>query len=327
MAIDILNLEPTTISRDLKGKFILLYGKAKAGKTSLAASFPNNLLLAFEIGYHALGGIHAQPVENWSQFKQVLSQLKNPKAQEKYHTITIDTVSIAYDMCEKWVCQNNDVDTIGDIPYGKGYNLVKAEFSEALRQLTLLGYGLVLIAHSAPRVEKVGDSEVEYIAPNLNKRAYEVANQLVDIIGYIDIKFNEDGTSTREIVTRQTPYIMAGSRFQHLAQRIPFGYESLANALADAIEASGEKDGATIVDAPEQRSIPMRPFTMAMEEAKDLFSKMNEAQRVEILASIKRNFGTERHQLSLTKSEQQPQLENVISDIKEMLNISDNYEE
>lgn len=29
MAIDILSLKPSTISRDLKGKYVLLYGKAK----------------------------------------------------------------------------------------------------------------------------------------------------------------------------------------------------------------------------------------------------------------------------------------------------------
>ena len=29
MAIDILNIEPTVISRDLKGKYILVYGKPK----------------------------------------------------------------------------------------------------------------------------------------------------------------------------------------------------------------------------------------------------------------------------------------------------------
>lgn len=31
MAIDILNIEPTVISRDLKGKYILIYGKPKCG--------------------------------------------------------------------------------------------------------------------------------------------------------------------------------------------------------------------------------------------------------------------------------------------------------
>ena len=50
MAIDIFNIKPTTISRDLKGKYVLVYGMPKSGKTSLAADFPKNLLLAFEKG-------------------------------------------------------------------------------------------------------------------------------------------------------------------------------------------------------------------------------------------------------------------------------------
>ena len=52
--IDLLNLEPTKISKDLKGKYILIYGRPKIGKTTLASEFPKNLLLAFEPGYNAL---------------------------------------------------------------------------------------------------------------------------------------------------------------------------------------------------------------------------------------------------------------------------------
>ncbi len=32
MAIDIFSIKPSVISRDLKGKYVLLYGKAKSGK-------------------------------------------------------------------------------------------------------------------------------------------------------------------------------------------------------------------------------------------------------------------------------------------------------
>lgn len=31
MAIDILNIQPSVISRDLRGKYVLLYGKPKSG--------------------------------------------------------------------------------------------------------------------------------------------------------------------------------------------------------------------------------------------------------------------------------------------------------
>ena len=42
---NLLNLEPTSISRDLKGKFLLVYGEAKVGKTTFAAHFPKTPLI------------------------------------------------------------------------------------------------------------------------------------------------------------------------------------------------------------------------------------------------------------------------------------------
>lgn len=44
--IDILKIKPTKVSRDLQGKYVLVYGQAKAGKTTFAAQMPKNLLCA-----------------------------------------------------------------------------------------------------------------------------------------------------------------------------------------------------------------------------------------------------------------------------------------
>lgn len=65
--IDILNLEPTTISRDLKGKYICIYGLPKTGKTTLACQFPKNLLLGFEHGWNAIAGAKAVDITKWSK--------------------------------------------------------------------------------------------------------------------------------------------------------------------------------------------------------------------------------------------------------------------
>ena len=80
MAIDILNIKPSVISRDLRGKYVLLYGKPKSGKTTAATSFPNALLCAFEKGYNAIGGVRPVDITTWSDFKQVLRQLEKPEA-------------------------------------------------------------------------------------------------------------------------------------------------------------------------------------------------------------------------------------------------------
>ena len=63
----------------------------KFGKTSLAAQFPKNLLLAFEPGYNGLNNIMVAPITKWGEFKDILRQLEKPEIKEKFETITIDT--------------------------------------------------------------------------------------------------------------------------------------------------------------------------------------------------------------------------------------------
>lgn len=119
MAIDILSIQPSVISRDLRGKYVLLYGKPKSGKTTAACAFPNSLLVAFERGYNAIGGVRAVDITKWADWKMVLRQLEKPEAQKMYETIIIDTISIAWDYCEQYICAQNGVQKINDIPWGK----------------------------------------------------------------------------------------------------------------------------------------------------------------------------------------------------------------
>ena len=275
MAIDILNIEPTVISRDLKGKYILVYGKPKTGKTTLASRFPKNLLVAFEKGYNAIDGIKAVDINKWADFKLVLRQLEKPEAREMYDTITIDTTTIAYEMCEQYVCAQNAVQSISDIPWGQGYSATKKEFEKCLRKITMLGYGLVLISHIETRKEKTSDdSEIEILAPSMPKRCYEVVNQIVDIIGYISTEWDDSGNSVRWLYTRQTPTVMAGSRFKYLAPKIKLGYEELVKAINDAIDKQRDMDGATVVDKVEVKTEEPLDFNKIRAEASELWTEL-----------------------------------------------------
>ena len=274
MAIDILNIEPSVISRDLKGKYVLVYSQPKVGKTSFAASFPKNLLLAFEKGYNAIGGVRAVDINKWSDAKLVLRQLEKPEAKAMYDTITIDTVSIAWSLCEEFICAQNAVQKINEIPWGGGYSQLTQEFEAFLRKITMLGYGLVLITHVDVRRETIDDNEVEFFAPSLNKRCYPICNRIVDIIGYIGIDWDENGNSERWFYTRKTPTIMAGSRFKYLAPKIKFGYNELVNAISDAIEKSEKLDGATVVDKIENKPIETLDYKTLRAEAAELWSQL-----------------------------------------------------
>ena len=277
MALDILNIQPSVISRDLKGKFVCIYSLPKVGKTSMACQFPKNLLLGFEHGWNAIGGVKAIDVTKWADFKLILRQLEKPEAKTMYDTITIDTIGIAWDACEQYICAQNGVQKIADIPWGGGYSACKKEFESCLRKITQLGYGLVIIAHVERRIEKrADDSEVEILGPAIPKRAYEIVNHLVDIIGYIDVTWDEEGNSERWLYTRKTPTVMAGSRFKYLAPKIKFGYQELVDAIAEAIEKSEKIDGAKVVDKQENIIEKTLSFNEVRNEAMELWNKLIE---------------------------------------------------
>ena len=106
-------------------------------------------------------------IDTWSTFKGLFRQLRKEDVKEKFNTLTIDTISILFDLCEKYICAQHGVEAIGQIPYGGGYSALSKEFSESMRQITLMGYGLVLIAHNEIGVRKnpyTGEDE-EFIRP------------------------------------------------------------------------------------------------------------------------------------------------------------------
>ena len=320
--VDILNIEPTKVSRDLQGKYILIYGAPKAGKTSFSVQMPKNLLLAFEHGFNALGGIKAVDIDKWTTFKQIIRQLRQPEAKEMYSTITIDTATIAYTMCEDFICTQQSINKIGDLPYGAGYGLVEKEFQDCLRQITQMGYGIVLIAHSVPRVEKTPDgSEIEIVSPDLPKRGYKVINQLVDIIGYIDIIWDKEGNAKRVLYTRKTPQIMAGSRFKYLKPVIPFGYKELTDAIAEAVEKEANESGSTLVDHEEtEEKNKERSFEEIREEARAIWTRLLEKDKNNINKLNKiilNNFGRPIKLSEITQS-QKDLFEIVLAEMKEL---------
>lgn len=73
MAIDLLNLQPQKISKNLRGKTLLIYGEPGCGKTTLASKFKNVLIAGFECGQNALNNVYVQPVKTWNDWKQMVS--------------------------------------------------------------------------------------------------------------------------------------------------------------------------------------------------------------------------------------------------------------
>ena len=271
--IDILAIQPQVISRDLSSKYLLLAGAPKIGKTEFCTMAPDALVLAFEIGTNARPGAMIQKIDTWSTFKLVLRQLEKPEAKEKFSTICVDTVAIAYDLCEQFICAQNGVQKIGDIPYGGGYAALSKEFDSALRKITMMGYGLIMTCHLKENVDD--DGKVIGYKPDLNNRCLKIVNGLVDIIGVNTHTWDAQGESHRWIQTRSTPTIVAGSRYKYLAPRIPFGYNEFLEALGKAIDKEQE-NGAIVTDTAPIDTYEKLDYKAIRAEASDLWQQLGD---------------------------------------------------
>ena len=327
----IFDLEPSKISRDLKGKFILIYGQPKTGKSTFGSQLPRALFMNFEQGTNALAGIKSMPIMKWTDAKKVLSELRQPKAREVYDSIVVDTASIAWQLCEKYICQREGVDSIREVSWGQGWTMLKTEFSEFWREITLLGFGILFIAHSKEKPTEMRDEEgnaLSAVCPDLPNQAYTIINSIVDIIGYLQVQMNPDGTSERYLYTRSTPTIFAGSRYQYLKPKIKFGYQELVDAIGDAIDEAVEKDGAQVTDHTDIAAVRARPFQETMTEAREIWggyinsaaTDEDKEQHLRQMKDIVRGiFGNEDFKLSSAVMSQQDLVELFIAEMKPLM--------
>lgn len=327
MAINILNIKPQVLSRSLSGKTMLIAARPKFGKSTFAAKGEKTLLCAFEKGTNALPGALVADIPDWLTFKEVLCQIKTPEAHEAYRNIAIDTVQWAWDLCTNYICTRAGVQSISDVGYGRLYKERDNEFSNALRDITMQNYGLILLSHT--KVKEVADDtengkEIVYVQPDLDKRCLPIVNSLVDIIGIGTTEWDKDGNSHRYLLTRATPTITAGSRFKYLDNKIPFSFKEVEAAVARAIDEE-EKHGAEVTDfmpAEPVKEEPKRSFDEIEAEARGLWSKLvdaNPENAPKILRKVELIFGRPM-KLSEIQEGQEYFYEQVVEAMRKMAN-------
>lgn len=296
------DIKPHQVSRNLKGYSVLFYGEPKSGKTTISSKFPKAVLLAFEKGYNALPGVMAEPMNSWTDFKKALTDLKDPEVKEMFETVVIDTADIAYGYCEKYICNRESTakdsyENVGDIPYGKGYAMVQAEFDECLRKILQMDYGLILISHAQDKTF-TDENGVEYnkIIPTLDKRARLVCERTCDIIGYSRSVDTAEGDKTM-LFMRGTPRFVAGSRFRYTPNSIEFTYDNLVNAIADAIDQESRGDNSQYVTQEKTQVVTQERtynFDSLISEFQELVGELmqkNAGNAAKITAIVDKHLG------------------------------------
>lgn len=238
MAINLLNIEPHKVSRDLSGYITFIYGPAKVGKTTFGSKMPGHLILAFERGYNAIPGAMVIDVTSWGEMKQVVRELKKPEVKAVYKSIIVDTIDVAADACQKYVCNQLGIENIGDGGWAtNGWARYKKEFEDTFRLLTQLGYAVVFISHDKEKTIKLqGQPEYQQIGSSMQSSAMAIVENMSDIIGYAHPVY-KDGEYKRVLSLRSPDNtVRCGCRFRYIAPEVEFSYESLTKALNDAID-------------------------------------------------------------------------------------------
>lgn len=170
---------------------ILIFGKKKIGKTTLAAQFPDALFLMCEPGGRALS-IRQVQVRNWGEFKgYVALAIKDKKTK----TIVIDTADFAYEYCFQYVCEQMAMEHPSDESFGKGWSGVRKEFTSVTGDLLHSDKGIIFISHSKDTEFKTRRNE------SFSKVVSSMPGQAKDVLeGVVDIWANYDYDGKRRIL-------------------------------------------------------------------------------------------------------------------------------
>lgn len=161
------------------GKYtLLLYGRKKIGKTTLASHFPEALFLMFEPGGKALR-IYQEQMTSWKKFVRFIDLIIK---DESFKTIVIDTADYAYEECSEYVCWNLGIKHPSEAAWGKGWSAVKKEFNTQVKRLLHSGKGVIFISHQREEeIEERSGRKYHRKTNTLPGQARESMEGLVDI--------------------------------------------------------------------------------------------------------------------------------------------------
>lgn len=309
MVIDIFNVPKSTISNDLKGKLIGIYGTNNTGKSYVSSKlFPGKTLwIATEKGFNAISNIRPISVNSWQDFRTVVSQLspnseaQRAKVSENYDCVVVDVADRLPDLCSAYIVNQynvkgeqraatkgevfSKVDALHDIPYGNGTVLFNTEMGAQINKLCLSGLCVVLLFHDETKILKHNNgTEYTYTFPkNTSQKAGRILRDLPDFFIYLQSQgVDENGSPILSVgYCAQHESYFARSRFTECATSIrPFTVENLKKTIADACEKEAEKNGETLVSAQENLSLQTESeITVTLEDAKKKLEPLVEAMK------------------------------------------------
>lgn len=196
---------PTEKSRPVttNPKTLILFGKPKAGKSTLMAALDNNLIIDLENGYQALSAmvVQARSVQDFADIANAIREkIKENNGKFPYKYITIDNATRLEEMCLSYACQlyrqtpmgksyqGTDVRTL---PNGSGYLYLRQAVRKVIDMFKSLCDTFILIAHVREKMINKDGEELSEMSIDLTGKLGDILCGEADAIGYVYRKKNE----------------------------------------------------------------------------------------------------------------------------------------
>lgn len=184
-------------------KFLILFGKPKAGKSTLIAGLENNLVIDLENGYKSLSvlAVQARGIKDFSDIANSLREdIKNNGGKFPYKYITIDNATRLEEMCLSYAVTlykqtpmgktytGTDVRTL---PNGSGYMYLRQAVRKVIDMFKDLCDTLILVAHVKEKMINKDGEELSEMSIDLTGKLGDILCGEADAIGYVYRKKND----------------------------------------------------------------------------------------------------------------------------------------
>lgn len=144
-----LNITKGKITRAQK---VVIYGPEGIGKSSLAAQFPDPVIIDTEGGTAHMDVRRIDKPQTWEELLSIVKEVADTVGVCK--TLVIDTADWAEQLITAYLCAKYKQNSIESFGYGKGYTYMAEEFSRLLTacdQVIAVGIHVVVTAHAKMR--------------------------------------------------------------------------------------------------------------------------------------------------------------------------------
>jgi phage nucleotide-binding protein len=176
-----MKLEEPSEMREEQPIACLIYGQPGIGKTTLALSAPNPLLIDLENGQRRVEERFRKTRLNVSSYQDVLDILIDPSI-DKFDSIVIDPLGKLIDYMGEWLIAKNWKYARADGSLSlQGWGALKVKVSELIRLLFRKNKYLIFVAHDTEDKTTQGE---KYIRPKINGSGKDIISDL-DLMGYM----------------------------------------------------------------------------------------------------------------------------------------------